>query len=173
VSLTPDVRPQLVLIGDLSRPDVAALEATIFGATRMQLAARVFRHLRVSPSAAARDPKLSAYVADVPVLLVATPDATRAFALKGTGLTAVEAIDKMSVVTASVSTDNLPSIVAAAELTQASIAAVDDELRAIGSMSMTDADRRAAYASATGRRNALVTEFRSHFVLHLRTLASS
>jgi hypothetical protein len=170
-ALTADTRPQLVFIGDFSRSDDLALEANVFGAARMQLAARVFRHVRVSPADAARDAKLAGYRADTPVLLIVTPDATRAFALKGAELTAVEAIDKMTTVTANVSTDDLPTIVATAERTQVAIAAVDDELRTIARTPMADADRRAAYAAATARRDALVTEFRSHFVLHARTLA--
>ena len=147
--LTPDARPQLVLIGDLSRSDVAAREAAVFGAARMQLAARVFRHVHVSPADAARDARLAGYPADSPVLLVVTPDATKAFA------------------------DDLPSIVTAAERTQAAIAAVDAELQTIASTPLTAADRGARVAAATARRDALVLEFRAHFVLHARTLARS
>ena len=171
--LTPDARPQLVLIGDLSRSDVAAREAAVFGAARMQLAARVFRHVHVSPADAARDARLAGYPADSPVLLVVTPDATKAFALRGPELTAVEALAKMAAVTAAVSTDDLPSIVTAAERTQAAIAAVDAELQTIASTPLTAADRGARVAAATARRDALVLEFRAHFVLHARTLARS
>lgn len=171
--LTADSRPQLVFIGELARPDDAAHEAAVFGFPRMQLAARVFRRVSISRADAARDPTLSQYVADAPVLLVATPDATRAFALRGTTLTAVDALEKMSTVTAEVSSDNLPAIVTAAERTQAAIAAVDEELRRFGLMSMTEADRRAGVAAATARRDALVVQFRSQFVLHARTIARS
>ena len=171
--LTADARPQLVFVGDLSRSDVAAREAAVFGTARMQLAARAFRHVHVSPADAARDPKLAGYPTGAPLLLVVTPDATKAFELHGDGLTAAEAFAKMTAVTASVSTDDLATIVAAAERTQSAIAAVDDELRTIASTPMTDADRRARAAAATTRRDALVVEFRAHFVLHLRAQARS
>lgn len=172
-ALTADARPQLVLIADLARADVVRREAALFGSGRMQLAARVFRHVHLAPADAAKDPRLAGFAADAPVLLVATPDGTKAFSLRGADLTADGALEKMTAVTASVSTDDLSTIVANAERTQTSIAAVDAELAALARTPLSEADRQARTAAATARRNALVTEFRAQFVLHARTTAGS
>lgn len=171
--VAPDARPQLVFIGDLTSPEDASRESTMFALPRMQLAARAFRHLAVTKADAARDPRLVSYAPNAPVLLIMTPDAGHAFELHGTSLTATEASEKMRAVVASVSTDDLTAIVDASERTQAAITAVDEEIRGLATAILPDADRRDRLAAAARRRDALVVEFRERFVLHPRTVARS
>lgn len=164
--------PQLVWIGDGTRPDEVAREHAIFSGPKTNLGSHAFRLVRISAADAARDARLAAWAGfSGPTLVALSADGAKARVITPELMVPRPVWGAMKEVTQVTFTDDLETIVAEARRNLAETERLEAERLAVTMSRLAETDRQTRLAAIGRRRTELEAALRSLWTLHPRKSA--